>query len=122
MIANKKVVIKETLPCKLTDDERLARADDLANAVQVVEQVRQEKKSLVRQVDARLNAAESKREELADVVASGREYREVIVHQVFDYDKGVVTETRIDTGEVIASRDLTDEERQASLLEEDDES
>lgn len=122
MIANKKVVIKENLPCKLTDEERLSRADDLANAVQVVDQVKQEKKSLMRQVDSRLNAAESKREELADVVASGREYREVIVHQVFDYNEGKVTEMRVDTGEVIASRDLTDEERQASLLEENDES
>ena len=118
MIANKKVVIKEMLPCKLTNDERLSRADDLANAVQSVDQIKQEKKSLVRQIDARLSAAESKRDELSDVVASGREYREVIVEQIFDYEAGKVREVRRDTGEKIAERDLTDEEKQGSLLEE----
>lgn len=42
----------------------------------------------------------------------------MIVHRVFDYDKGILTETRIDTGEVIASRPLTDVEKQGNLLDE----
>ena len=64
--------------------------------------------------------AEANRADLADVVASGREYQEVVVHRVFNYEDGTVFEVRTDTGETLRSRNMTDEERQATLLDDSD--
>lgn len=115
--SKKTEVIKEVLPVKLTDAERLERADDLANAVQAVEDAKRHKKIVTRDASAKVDTAEAQRADLADVVASGREYREVIVHRVLNYEDGTVMEIRTDTGETIRSRNMTDEERQATLLD-----
>ena len=120
-ISNKKTeVIKEVLPVQLTDEERLSRADDLANAVQNVEDAKRHKKIVTRDASAKVEEAEANRADLADVVASGREYQEVVVHRVFNYEDGTVFEVRTDTGETLRSRNMTDEERQASLLDDSD--
>lgn len=120
--SKKTEVIKEVLPVKLTDEERLERANDLANAVQNVEDAKRHKKIVNRDATAKVDEAEAARADLSDVVASGREYREVIVHRVFNYEEGTVIEIRTDTGETLRSRNMTDEERQASLLEDGNES
>ena len=111
-------VIKDMLPVALTDEERLQFADELAKANQAVEHAIDEKKYLTGQAGSRVKQAEAHRDEITNIVSSGKEWREVIVHRVFDYDKGILTETRIDTGEVIASRPLTDHEKQGNLLDE----
>lgn len=119
--SKKTEVIKEVLPVKLTDEERLSRANDLANAVQKVEDAKRHKKIVNRDATAKVDEAEAERADLSDVVASGREYREVIVHRVFNYEDGTVFEMRTDTGETLRSRKLTDEERQATLLDDGNE-
>lgn len=111
--------IKETLPVQLDDTERLDRANDLANAVQNVEDAIRHKKSVNRDATAKVDQAEAVRANLSDVVASGREYREVIVHRVYDYEQGTVHEVRTDTGETLRSRNMTDSERQTELEVED---
>lgn len=117
--SKKTEVIKEVLPVKLTDEERLERANDLANAVQNVEDAKRHKKIVNRDATAKVDEAEAARADLSDVVASGREYREVIVHRVLNYEEGTVIEVRTDTGETIKSRNMTDEERQTSMLEDE---
>ena len=111
-------VVKEVLPVQLTDQERLDFANELAKANQAVEHAIDEKKYLNSQAGSRVKQAEAHRDEITNIVSSGKEWREVIVHRVFDYEKGILTETRIDTGEVIASRPLTDVEKQGNLLDE----
>jgi hypothetical protein len=110
-------VIKDVLPVKLTDVERMQCADALANALQSVTDAKNKKKSIVKNLDREIAEIEQEAVELRDAVATGREYREVIVHRVLDYEKAIVTETRTDTGEVLRSRAMTDEERQATLLD-----
>lgn len=110
-------VIKRVLPVKLTEEERLQRADGLANALQQVQDRKAEKRAVVREADKMIAEAEQEAIELRDAVATGREYQEVIVHKVLDYEKATVTEVRTDTGETIKSRGMTDEERQAQLLD-----
>lgn len=110
-------VIKDVLPVKLTDKERMECADALANAIQSAADARNKKKSIVKNLDREIAEIDQEAIELRDAVATGREYREVIVHRVFDFEKATVTESRTDTGEVIRSRGMTDEERQATLLD-----
>lgn len=114
---NKTEVIKDILPVKLTDEERMQCADALANALQSASDAKMRKKSIVKNLDREIAEIEQEGVELRDAVATGREYREVIVHRVFDYEKAIVTETRTDTGDVIRSRAMTDEERQSTLLD-----
>lgn len=119
--AKKTTVITDTLPCALTDEEVLKFAGELANANKEVDNAIDEKKFLMQQANAKVKRAEAHRDEITAIVASRTEWREVTVHKVFDYENGKVTETRIDTGEVIRSRDMSDDERQASLLEDENE-
>lgn len=113
-------VIKRTLPVKLTEEERLQRADALANALQQISDRKVEKRRVVREADKLIAEAEQEAVDLRDAVATGREYQEVIVHKVYDYEKATVIEVRTDTGETIKSRGMTDEERQAKLLDDSD--
>lgn len=120
LVPNETKVIKRVLPVKLTEEERLQRADGLANALQQVQDRKIEKRAVVREADRLIAEAEQEAVELRDAVATGREYQEVIVHKVYDYEKATVTEVRTDTGETIKSRGMTDEERQAKLLDDSD--
>jgi len=113
-------VIKRILPVKLTEEERLQRADALANALQQISDRKVEKRRVVREADKAIAEVEQEAVDLRDAVATGREYQEVIVHKVMDYEKATVTEVRTDTGETIKSRGMTDEERQATLLDDSD--
>jgi len=113
-------VIKRVLPVKLTEEERLQRADALANALQQISDRKVEKRRVVREADKMIAEVEQEAVDLRDAVATGREYQEVIVHKVYDYEKATVTEVRTDTGETIKSRGMTDEERQAKLLDDSD--
>lgn len=113
-------VIKRLLPVKLTEEQRLQRADALANALQQIVDRKVEKRRVTKEADRAIGEAEQEAVDLRDAVATGREYQEVIVHKVYDYEKATVTEVRTDTGEVIKSRGMTDEERQATLLDDSD--
>lgn len=54
---------------------------------------------------------------LSRVVATGIDYRPVKCAREYDFARGVVTIVRLDTGEVAATREITDHERQESLPE-----
>lgn len=118
---SKTEVITDTLPCQLTDEEVLKFAGELANANKEVDNAIDEKKFLTQQASAKVKRAEAHRDEITAIVASRTEWREVTVHKLHDYVNGKVIETRTDTGEVIRSRDMSDDERQASLLDDDNE-
>jgi len=120
LVPNETQVIKRVLPVKLTEEERLQRADALANALQQIQDRKVEKKRVTKEADKAIAEAEQEAVDLRDAVATGREYQEVIVHKVYDYEKATVTEVRTDTGETIKSRGMTDEERQAKLLDDSD--
>lgn len=120
LVPNETVVIKRVLPVKLTEEERLQRADALANALQQIQDRKVEKKRITKEADKAIGEAEQEAVDLRDAVATGREYQDVIVHKVYDYEKATVTEVRTDTGETIKSRGMTDEERQAKLLDDSD--
>jgi hypothetical protein len=112
------------LPVILTHDEVESRGRELALAVQCaveseeglalwLEQMKRAKKSMVADVDSR--KAEAIR--LADVVASGKEKRDVSCTWKYAIPAGWAFLVRNDTGERILSRKLKDEERQLTLGE-----
>jgi len=109
------VKVSEELSCELNEVEWQNRARDLADAQEGLEREEQRKKDVSKQLNADVAVAKNRVSKLASVVATRREQREVTVEVKYDYDLGVVTRTRTDTGEVISEREMTDQERQAEL-------
>lgn len=109
--------VSDSLPCKLTDEERLEFADALAEASQAVENADSAKKAAMKQHNYEIQLAQARRDKLAGIVASKTEYREVTVEETIDWNRDKYTRVRTDTGEVIMDRRLNDKEKQIQLLE-----
>lgn len=109
--------VSDSLPCKLTDEERLEFADALAEASQAVDSAESAKQSATKQHNYEIQLAKARRDKLANIVASKTEYREVTVEEKWNWKSDKFTRTRTDTGEIIIERKLNDDERQTQLLE-----
>lgn len=112
--------VSEKLPCQLTDEERLNFGDMMATASQDVDAAESTKKSAVKQLNYEIQEAKTERDRLARIVNSRTEYRDVTVSVRYDYESGKVIKTRTDTGEIIEDRWMTDEEKQTSMLDDED--
>lgn len=111
----KVVKISEELSCELNDLQWQNASRDLADAHKEVGVQEQRKKDINKELTHDVDLAKAKRNKLADMVSTKRELREVTVEVKYDYELGTVTKTRTDTDEVISSREMTDQERQAEL-------
>jgi hypothetical protein len=109
------VKITEELSCELNDVEWQNRARELADAHKEVAIQEQRKKDIVKELGHDVSMAKTKESKLADTVATKRELRDVTVQVKYDYELGTVEKTRTDTGEIISTREMTDQERQAEL-------
>lgn len=109
--------ISDSLPCKLTDEERLDFADALAEANQAVETAENARKSAMKQHNYEIQLAQARRDRISNIVASKTEYRDVTVEERWDWNSDKFTRTRTDTGEVILERRLNDEERQMEMID-----
>ena len=112
----KRTRTEEELPHTLSDDERLNKADELANAVHKVESSKENKKIQMQHLANEVKIAEARRDRLSNIVASGIEYRTTGVEERIDWGKGKFTKTRLDTGEIFFERELTEAEKQVDLI------
>lgn len=110
----------DSLPCKITDEERLEFADALADANHAVDAAMAAKASAMKQFNSEISLAVSRRDRIANIVSSRTEYREVTVEERWSHSTDKFTRTRTDTGEVIFERRLTDEEKQLELVSPED--
>lgn len=109
------VKISEELSCELNEVEWQNRARELADAHKEVAFQEQRKKDITKELGHDVALAKTKESKLADTVATHRELREVTVEVKYDYELGIVSKTRTDTGESISEREMTDNERQTEL-------
>ena len=117
-IAPKIENITEELTVELTQDEWEDRVQAFARAQRNTESTKDRKKSVMAELNSELKIAELREDQLAGIVTSKREQREVTVEVTSDYEAGKVTKKRTDTGEVIYTRDMTTMERQGGLFDE----
>lgn len=103
------------LPCRLTGDELLIRADELSVVVQETngEEVRQA--DVKAQMKARLTELDARKTRLAITIGRKEEYRDVEVELVADIQAQTTTIYRQDTGEAIETRPMSEQEKQAAL-------
>src|SRR5205814_1447675 len=103
------------LAVKLTADEQLERGRSLAEALENIrgEEARQD--SIKQQMKATIAELEARRDRLMSVVSRGEELRPVQCEDIATFSTGKMARVRLDTGEVIFERSLSDTERQEKL-------
>lgn len=106
------------LPCKLTDEEWAQRASECATTTNDCETEEARQASVKAELKARMSELESKRKQLAEIVQRREEFRDVEVQHIGDATLRVQI-IRTDTGEVLGTRAMTEQERQEALPLED---
>jgi hypothetical protein len=107
---------KRSLPCQLTESERAERGSALAYKLTEVYEAEEEEAERRKAEKASIDRLKAEARAISLVVSSGQEYRTVDVQRIADHDAGLVHTTRMDTGEVISTRDILPAERQLSLV------
>ena len=112
-----KVLRRETrlLDIHLNADQVRERGNALAHTIQEIEMEDSRQTALKSQMKATMTGLEAKQTKLASVVVNRVEYQDVEVEVQFSEGEGVVQEVRTDTGEIIRTRPLRDDERQLAL-------
>lgn len=105
----------EQLPVKLTDTELLDRGQKLAKIQSDLAEHYANEESIKKQLKSKEAALEAERSKLAGAIRSKAEPRDVRVEEWARFKSGVIEHIRMDTGEVIFSRDLMPSERQTTL-------
>lgn len=106
---------EEMLPCRLTDAEKLAKAEELEAALAAVDLLEAEKKAKTAEINARIKLAKSKVSQVREEQRTSQEMRSVECIQTFLFRLGVARKIRTDTGECIEDRALRACELQPTL-------
>jgi carbohydrate-binding DOMON domain-containing protein len=100
---------------QLTEDEIASRGEKLAALFQLLEELKSNRAEEMQQWKKRIDDKQAEAHRLAIVITGGWEDRPVSTCTTFDYKRLTVTTTRTDTGEILNSRPMTEEERQREL-------
>lgn len=104
-----------TLMCSLNRGEWIERCKHLAMLLERVDEMEDAHAQRKLLMKTEKDTLEVDIRAVRRVVAAGEEEREVEVVDFYDYDTGNVERVRTDTTEVIQTRVMTAEERQATL-------
>lgn len=99
----------------LTRDEKLEYGEKMAKECNILKRAENEKAETSAEINGRIKGHKAEIDKVAEVLAQGYEYRPVKCERVLDYDRGVLRVIRLDTGEIVQERELTERERQMSL-------
>jgi hypothetical protein len=105
----------EPLPVQLTEAELAERGVRLASLTNQHSAVEAQKKEAMAGYKRRLDALAGEIEEVAGVLTSKTEDRDVDCETTHHYATGLVRTVRLDTGEVVSERAMNDAERQRAL-------
>jgi hypothetical protein len=118
IVANKngKIVrVQRRLPVEINDADR-------QELIRRLNDIEAEKKAATVELDeatknlkAKLKALDASRERVIDAMRTGRETQSVTCEDRFDYSSGTVTTVRKDTGAVVETREMREDERQTTI-------
>jgi len=114
MSAEAETEIRELL-CELTPAELLQRGDAMADAELQIERLKLDRANL----SAEIKAQREVRSELAVVIDSGTERRDVRCVWIEDFSKNCFRLIRQDTGEEVDTRAMTAADRQEDMFEDE---
>jgi hypothetical protein len=107
----------ENLPVKLTDTELLSVGRDQAAALSRRGKFEAELNTYKSQVKADMGREDEMIKKCTGMIESGLEWRDVECVEQHDYTRNVVSILRLDTGEVVRERVMSEGERQMEIPE-----
>lgn len=107
--------ITQNLRVELAVPELLEYADKLAHAVADKQRIENAKASANSQFKSQIDEIAGRVGYLQQVVANKAEYRDVECEECYRYESGEVRIYRCDTMELVSSRLMTEDEKQAEL-------
>lgn len=109
------MIVTKSLPCILTDAERLQFGADLARESNLLQEAEDRKKAVGSQLKAEIEEHRAKANLKAALISAGYEYRDIECQEIWEYELGMVTIWRNDTGEVVSTRAMTKGEQQLHM-------
>lgn len=107
----------EFLRYHFSEEEKKQLAQTMAQNVIKVRDLEEEKKAVTSQFASQINEAVATSNSATQKLESGFEMRTVDCEELFHYDEMRVFTIRLDTGEQIKGRDMTNEELQQEMFE-----
>ncbi len=114
MSKDNETVIQE-LPVKLDQEELRLKGEELGEAINERKVAEREFSEVKKHWKTKIDLISEKIDDLARTTRTGIEYREIACKIRYDYGAGKVYMDRMDTGETVKSRKMTDADRQESL-------
>jgi hypothetical protein len=105
----------EELLVTITTHEVLGYAEELARCETQLQELATHAEAMKKDLKAKESAILARRSELAAIVREKRASRPVEVQLLANFTAGTLSKVRVDTGETVAQRKLSDEERQSRL-------
>lgn len=112
---------KEYLKCEFTEKEILEFGGELARKHSEINELEDQKKRIVSDLKAKSEAADAEASILARKIQNKNEYRDVECQEVYNYVEKTVTIVRVDTGEIVKTRPMNENEKQELLFPEPEE-
>lgn len=109
-------LITQSLPCKLTSEERIDRASRAHIATLESQRIEDSARAAAKSARAAAQHQRDKALELQAAAHAGIEYRDVECREVPHGTSTVIEIVRIDTLETVRTRPMTDKERQEQLF------
>lgn len=103
--------VQRELPCQLSDDQIIERANAMADLDAEISKLKDRRKS----VNQKIREKDDERLKLSDEVEKGTELRMVTCRVDEDFAHNVVRIVRNDTGETVEERPMTAADRQESM-------
>ncbi len=108
-------IVKRSLPCELTDEEKQSRGKYLADLEYAKVEIERSKKIAMERFKDELTVTELAIEKLVVVIRSGIEDREVECSWKTDWKTMLKSLTRLDTNEVVQTMTVPESDRQEEL-------
>lgn len=109
-------VFEESLECQLTASEVLQRGQAAARLAHAIDQAEAERARVKKAHKVEVGDMQARLTDLQREVRTGKATRAVRCVEQADYEDGMMHVIRIDTGERVRSRPLTEKERQVDFL------
>lgn len=114
---NREEFFESNLRVTLTREEIEDRADRAANIIEERDGLEEEMKAYQKAKKADIEKLDAEHRQLSNEVRTKATYRDVECKRTFDYNEGKVFEVRLDTGEILKKRLMTERELQMGLFE-----
>jgi len=108
--------VEKLLPCIFTEAEMKERSASLTRTTLEISRHEEEKKNLTASLTARIKGLKTEQSSLAKELDKGGELRTVKCEAIRDLERNLFLCVRTDTGEIIESRELKDDEKQGRLV------